>query len=545
MSRPAPHHDDRQTNRWTTPTPARRARTTPEKLRPPAARRPRHDRRPRRCKKSASGALSVGHRAGRRPAALPGAPADRRAAGHAGVSHGQVRAAARGGVAAGAGVVALIAVLVGFYTVRLTAERDRAHSEAEKSAKVSELMTDLLTGADPYRDRPDPTVRDAARRRRRPRAEGARRRARGPRRDADGHRPRLPAARGHATRRSPCSNRRSRSAAASADRSTRASAQTLNDLGVLMRMNGDAARIGDDAGGIARDAARGSSGDAQGRRRHALGARPLLRQPRQQRARGSARARGARHAARAASARITARPPRAWATSGCSCGSAAISPAPSRCCGRASRSAGRRWATHHPNVGSAMANLGLVVADSGRLRRGGSTLSRGARGAPQGAGRRHMPSLAMTLNNLAYPLREQGKYAEAIAALDEALALAMPARGEDSPTVAHYRLNLARVYVAKGDGAAAEPLLRQALAVAARPRRRRLAGRDGEEPARRRADLPQRHGTLTPSGCCSTLSACSRTCPAPRGARRRRTECGSRRSTRPGRRRAGPPLSGA
>lgn len=63
------------------------------------------------------------------------------------------------GVAAAAAVTVLVASLVGFYTARLAAERDRARPEADKAAKVSELMTGLLTGADPFRDQGEPTVR--------------------------------------------------------------------------------------------------------------------------------------------------------------------------------------------------------------------------------------------------------------------------------------------------------------------------------------------------------------------------------------------------
>ena len=64
-------------------------------------------------------------------------------------------------VATAATVMLLIAGLVGFYTVRLTAERDRARLEADKSAKMSALLTSLMFGADPYatRDR-EPTVRN-------------------------------------------------------------------------------------------------------------------------------------------------------------------------------------------------------------------------------------------------------------------------------------------------------------------------------------------------------------------------------------------------
>ena len=60
---------------------------------------------------------------------------------------------------------------------------------------------------------------------------------------------------------------------------------------------------------------------------------------------------------------------------------------------------------------------------------------------------------------------EQGKYDEAAAALEEALRIATPALGIDHPQVAHYQLNLARVYLRRKDLAAAETLLRQALEV--------------------------------------------------------------------------------
>jgi serine/threonine protein kinase len=54
-----------------------------------------------------------------------------------------------GAVAAIAAGALLLASLIGFYTVRLARERDRARLEAQKATKVSELLTDLLTGADP------------------------------------------------------------------------------------------------------------------------------------------------------------------------------------------------------------------------------------------------------------------------------------------------------------------------------------------------------------------------------------------------------------
>ncbi len=66
------------------------------------------------------------------------------------------------GVATTAAVVLLLGALTAFYTTRLATERDRARLEAEKAAKVSELLTGLLTGSDPYEPREtrgEPTVR--------------------------------------------------------------------------------------------------------------------------------------------------------------------------------------------------------------------------------------------------------------------------------------------------------------------------------------------------------------------------------------------------
>jgi len=47
--------------------------------------------------------------------------------------------------------VASLITVIGFYTARLSAERDRARAQAVRTARVSELLMGLLTGADPYR----------------------------------------------------------------------------------------------------------------------------------------------------------------------------------------------------------------------------------------------------------------------------------------------------------------------------------------------------------------------------------------------------------
>src|SRR6266542_4264509 len=59
----------------------------------------------------------------------------------------------RAAVAAAGAVVLLLAGLIGFYTLRLAKERDRARLQAQKATKVTELLTGLLTGADPYETR--------------------------------------------------------------------------------------------------------------------------------------------------------------------------------------------------------------------------------------------------------------------------------------------------------------------------------------------------------------------------------------------------------
>ena len=62
-------------------------------------------------------------------------------------------------------------------------------------------------------------------------------------------------------------------------------------------------------------------------------------------------------------------------------------------------------------------------------------------------------------------LREQGKYDEAQATIEEAIAIATPALRADHPRLAAYKLTLARLYLAHKDGARAEPLLRDTLAI--------------------------------------------------------------------------------
>ena len=55
------------------------------------------------------------------------------------------------GLVIGLAALILIVATASYYTIELAAERDRARIEADKASKVSDLMTRLITGVDPYR----------------------------------------------------------------------------------------------------------------------------------------------------------------------------------------------------------------------------------------------------------------------------------------------------------------------------------------------------------------------------------------------------------
>lgn len=367
-----------------------------------------------------------------------------------------------GGVAAGTGVIALIALLVGFYTAQLTAERDRARSEAQKSAKVSELMTEILGGADPFRDRPDPTVRDLL-------DAGASRLQK----DLAGE-PAILAEMltviGRVYQRLDLNDKAQPllEQALVLGRSVGGPeharvAQTLNDLGVLMRMKGDgpaSVSLLEESlamrrrllGAKHKDIAVTLSelgrtyGDEGNRERAEVLAREALAMRRE--------LLGDRH--RETATNMGDLGLLLWQRGDLAAAEPLL---------RQSVEISRQvLGDAHPNVGSAQSNLGLVVAERGDHAAAEALFRQALAVRRRALGDRH-PGLAVNLNNLAYSLREQKKYDEAVAALEEAVALALPTAGDESPAVAHYRTNLARVHLARGDAAAAEPLLRRSLAV--------------------------------------------------------------------------------
>ena len=365
------------------------------------------------------------------------------------------------GVAVAAVVVLLIAGLVGFYTARLAAERDRARFQAEKAEKVAQLLTGLLTGADPYaRDGKEPTVRsilDAGAQRIEKELAGE------PDLQADMltvigriyQRLGAPDKARPLLREAVALGRR-----AGGPESARV-AQSLNDLGVLLRDGGNGA------------AAEPMLEEALAMRRKVLGpahadvavtlvelarvyedrgqedrAEPLLREALAIRRRSL----GEEHHETATSLNELALLLRQK-------GDTADAESLFR---RVLAIDRKTRGGDHPDVSAALNNLALVAGDRGDYA-AAESLSRQALAVTGKALGQGHPRRATQLNNLASALREQGKYDEAASALEEALGIAVPALGRDHLLTVTLRVNLARLLLARGEPAKAEPLLRQAL----------------------------------------------------------------------------------
>jgi tetratricopeptide (TPR) repeat protein len=371
------------------------------------------------------------------------------------------------GVLASTAVVLLIAGLTGYYTARVASERDRARLEAQKAAKVSELLAGLLTAADPYasrRDRKEITVRGlldtgAARIRKEladqpeVKAEMLSVMGRTYQRlgEIDKARPLLEEA---------LSTRRRLLGSRNAD-----VADSLNDLGVLLREKGDAAAAEpllvealatrkEVLGLEHRDVAvtlvelgrlysdRGSGSDQQ--------AEPLFRE-----------ALAIRRRALGGEAHETATSMNELALLLWHRGDLAEAEELFRLCLEINR---KTQGEDHPDVSASLNNLALIAGDKGDFA-AAETLSRQSLAiARRTLGDRH-PDVAVKLNVLSRPLLYEGKYDEAAAALEEALKIGTAAFGGQHPAVANYEVNLARVCLARKDAASAEPLLRQALQI--------------------------------------------------------------------------------
>ena len=366
------------------------------------------------------------------------------------------------GLAAGGGVALLLVGLISFYTVRLARERDRAWLEAEKAAKVSELVTDLLAGADPFglHEGKEVTLRNVL--------DGAAERihrelARQPELQAE-----MLTVLGRTYHRLNQDDKAEpllREALATGRRAgvSEVVAHTLNELGVVLRDRG------------ALEAAGPVLEEALALRRKLLGsehkdvavtlvelarvysdqgldprAEPLLWESLAIRR----KALGEEDHETAVSATDLALLLR---------GRGDLAGA-ERLFRQALPVFRRTAGDNHPHVASILNNLGLIAADRAdwptaeSLFRQSLAIDRASLGAGH-------PDTASPLINLARPLLEQGKYDEAAAALEEGLRVTRASLGNDHRLVAVGEIYLGRVYLAREQPMQAEPLLRDAVRI--------------------------------------------------------------------------------
>jgi serine/threonine-protein kinase len=136
-----------------------------------------------------------------------------------------------------------------------------------------------------------------------------------------------------------------------------------------------------------------------------------------------------------------------------------------------------------PALAALLDDLATLAYDRGALdlaaRRYADVLDRRRR-----AFDRDHPDLAASLNNLAMARRHQGRFAEAESLYTAALAMRTRLYGDAHPDVAHTLNHLSRLHVNRGDPATAEPLARRALAL-----RREIFGPDHPEVSASLANL--------------------------------------------------------
>jgi eukaryotic-like serine/threonine-protein kinase len=374
------------------------------------------------------------------------------------------------GVLVGVGTIALLAGFGVYHTARLTAERDRATAEAQKSAKVSQVLTDFLASADPFRDKPNPTMLDlldsgAIRLQTELASEPA---TLGELLTAIGRvytrlefndKAKVTLERALALIRSAGGPEHPRLG------------QALNDLGVLRREMGDA------------KASVELLKEALAVRRRLLGPRHKdLGVTLSELGRSYDDLDDSRNAeayaweALAMRRSVFGEEHREIATNLGDLGQYLLKRGDlvgaERLLRQSYEISRRILGPRHPNVGASMGNVGRVLAEKGDFA-AAEPLFREALSIKREVMGPKNPSVAVPLNTLAWALREQGKLAEAQTALEEAIAITLPTNEPDGRTLAQYRTSLARVHLAKGEAAVAVPLLVQALEV-----RTRVFGRD-------------------------------------------------------------------
>jgi serine/threonine protein kinase/tetratricopeptide (TPR) repeat protein len=386
------------------------------------------------------------------------------------------------GVVMSVAVVLLIAGMTGFYTSRLATERDRARLEADKAAKVSELLTRLFSGADPYarETQGEPTVRGLL-------DVGAER----VEKELIGQ-PELQTEMltfiGRIYRRlgvydkaQPLLEHAIAIGRPVFGADSFPVAQSLQELGVVLAEKGDYA-----AAGPALEQALGMRRRLQGPE-HADVAITLVELGRVYQDQGSnARAEPLLRESLAIRRQALGDDHRETAVSlsglaavlrlnGDLAGAEALL---QQCLANNRKTVG----DDHANTFLTLNDIALVDAARGNDASAEAQLRSAVAAGRKALGNRH-PNVAAALNNFARMLLRRGSYDEAVAALQEALNIAVPALGSEHPLVGIYKINLASAYLARNEPAAAEPLLRHGLQIRQRapgvvPSRRRTLPED-------------------------------------------------------------------
>jgi serine/threonine protein kinase len=368
------------------------------------------------------------------------------------------------GLAAVAAAASIFIGLIVFYTTRLATERDRAQLQAEKASRLSELLTDLLTGADPYRtpDAKEPTVQNLL-------DTGADRIAKelG---DQPGVQAEMFTVIGRTFERMGLHAKALPllEQALAIGRRVFGSehvrvAQGLNDLGVLQREMGNPA------------AAEPLLVESLRVRRRLLGneakdvavtlvelARVLKDQGREAESEAPTRE------ALAIRKKIFGDEHRETATSknelGLLLGERGDLAGAEPLFRENVLTSQRLLGADHPNVGHAKANLARVLIAKGDAA-GAETLLRESLAVDRRVFGEGHAEYAIRLNDLATAVEVQGRLEEAQSLFEQALRIARGQLGDQHPRVAGMMLNLARVQIERGGGAATEPVLRHVLSV--------------------------------------------------------------------------------
>lgn len=370
----------------------------------------------------------------------------------------------RRSLAAAAAAVVTVAGVVGFYTVQLARERDRAALEAAKASTISELLTGLLTGADPFRtpDAQEPTVRNLLDR-------GAARVTA----DLAGQ-PELQAEMftvigrtfermGLHDKALPLLEQALVLGRGAFGTDHEKIGQSLNDLGVLQRQMGklpESQALLEEGlamrrrlfGNVHKDVAVTLVELGRTLEDRGLGtaAEPLVREAlaiRQQ-------VFGDEHRETATSKNELALLLR---DQGDLDGAEVLFR-------ENLATTSRLLGPMHASTGASKNNLALVLSAKGDLA-GAEALLREALAIDRvTVGPAHL-GYANTLNNLSSTIRDQGRIEEARPLIDEALRVARAAVAEDHPRLVTYMVGLARLHLAAGEPAAAEPVLRRVLQV--------------------------------------------------------------------------------